>query len=62
MGSLKSSTKWDCTRRNLIDFATNVTFRARNIVLNVTKSVYETLNIDQLWTQCQSPPQIQLVE
>ena len=48
-------------RRKLIDFAVKITSRARNIVLNVTKSVYETINIDQLWKWCQSPPQIQLV-
>jgi hypothetical protein len=46
-------------RRKLIDFAAKITSRARNIVLNVTKSVYETINFDLLWIRCQSPPQIQ---
>jgi len=48
-------------RRKLIDFAAKITSRARSIVLNVTKTVYETINIDQLWKRCQSPPQIQFV-
>jgi hypothetical protein len=48
-------------RRKLIDFAAKITSRARNIVLNVTRSVYETINIELLWKRCQSPPQIQIV-
>jgi len=47
-------------RRKIIDFAVKITSRARNIVLNVTKSIYETINIEELWKRCQSPPQIQL--
>ena len=46
-------------RRILIDFAAKITTRARNIVLNVTKTVYETINIEQIWEKCQSPPKIQ---
>jgi hypothetical protein len=33
--------------------------RARNILLNVTRVIYETINIEELWKRCQSPPQIQ---
>jgi hypothetical protein len=47
-------------RRKLIDFAVRITSRARNIILNVTKSIYETINIEELWRRCQSPPKIQL--
>lgn len=48
-------------RRKLIDFAAKITSRSRNIILNVTKTVYETINIEELWKLCQSPPKIQLV-
>ena len=47
--------------RKLIDFAAKITSRSRNIVLNVTKTVYQTINIEELWKLCQSPPKIQLV-
>jgi len=46
-------------RRKLIDFAAKITSRARSIMFNVTKIVYQTIIIDQLWKRCQSPPQIQ---
>ena len=46
-------------RRKLIDFAVKITSRARSIVLNVTKVIYETINIEELWERCQSPPKIQ---
>jgi len=46
-------------RRILIDFAAKITSRARSIVLNVTQTVFETINITELWKRCQSPPQIQ---
>ena len=45
-------------RRKLIDFAGKITSRSRNVFLNVTKSVYETINIVELWKRCQSPPEI----
>jgi hypothetical protein len=47
-------------RRKLIDFAVKITSRARKVVLNVTKNIYETINIELLWKRCQSPPRIQL--
>jgi hypothetical protein len=47
-------------RRKLIDFAAKITSSAGYIKLNVTKAVYETINITELWKRCQSPPQIQL--
>jgi hypothetical protein len=48
-------------RRKLIDFAAKITTGARNIKLNVSKTIYETINIAELWVRCQSPPPIQLV-
>lgn len=48
-------------RRILIDFAVKITSRSRNIILNVTKTVYETISIEEIWKLCQSPPKIQLV-
>lgn len=48
-------------RRQLIDFAAKITTRSRNIVLNVTKTVYKTINIEELWKRCQSPPSIKLI-
>lgn len=47
-------------RRKLIDFAVKLTSHSRNIVLKVTKTVYEAINIEQLWRLCQSPPPIQV--
>lgn len=48
-------------RRILIDFAVKITSRSRSIILNVTKTVYQTINIEELWKLCQSPPKIQVV-
>jgi len=48
-------------RRRLIDFAVKITSGARNIFLNVTKSVFNTINMKELWKRCQSPPRIQMV-
>ena len=45
-------------RRRLIDFAAKITSRSRSVFLNVTKTVYETINIIELWKRCQSPPVI----
>lgn len=47
-------------RRKLIDFAVKITSRARSIILNVSKSVYETININELWKRCQLVSKIQL--
>jgi len=46
-------------RRNMIDIAVKITSGARNIILKVTKTVYETMNIEEIWKRCQSPPVIQ---
>lgn len=46
-------------RRKLIDFAAKITSGSGYIKLNVTKTVYETINIIELWKRCQSPPEIQ---
>lgn len=48
-------------RRRLIDFAAKITSGGRNVILNVTKDIYETFNLDDLWQKCQSPPVIQFV-
>ena len=46
-------------RRKLIDFAAKITSGARSITLNVTQTIYDTINIVELWKRCQSPPKIQ---
>ena len=46
-------------RRKLIDFAVKITSGARYVILNVTKTVHETMNIAELWARCQGPPEIQ---
>jgi len=46
-------------RRKLIDFAAKITSGARSITLNVTQTIYEAINIGELWKRCQSPPKIQ---
>ena len=51
----------DTFRRRLIDFASKITSGGRNIILNVTREIYETYNIEKLWKKCQSPPTIQFV-
>jgi hypothetical protein len=48
-------------RRKLIDFAVKLTSHARNITLCVTKTIFETINITDLWQRCQVPPKIQFV-
>ena len=47
-------------RRKMIDFAAKITTGARSVKLNVSKTIYETINIVELWERCQSPPPIQL--
>jgi len=47
-------------RRKLIDFATKITSGSRRITLRVTQTVYETINIVELWKRCLSPPEITL--
>jgi len=48
-------------RRKLIDFAAKITSGARSITLKVTQTIYDTINIVELWKRCQSPPEIQFV-
>ena len=45
-------------RRKLIDFAAKITSSARRITLKVTQTIYETLDVVELWKRCQSPPEI----
>lgn len=47
-------------RRKLIDFAAKITSGAGYIILNVTRSVYQTINIAELWERCKSPPKLQI--
>jgi len=46
-------------RRRLIDFAVKVTAHARNITLNVSRSVHRAIDIAELWKLCQSPPRME---
>ena len=41
------------------EFAAKITTGARNIKLNVSRTIYETISIVELWERCKSPPQIQ---
>ena len=45
-------------RRKLIDFAAMVVDHARNTILKVTKTIYQTLKINELWKRCCQPPPI----
>jgi hypothetical protein len=45
-------------RRQVIDFAVKVTSHSRQRVLKVTETIYDRLNILQIWERCQSPPLI----
>ncbi|HZL11320.1 MAG TPA: hypothetical protein VFC65_15125 [Prolixibacteraceae bacterium] len=42
-------------RRRHIDFAVKITSKARNIILNIIQTVYDTINIEQIWKRCQTP-------
>ena len=46
-------------RRKLIDFAAKITSGAGSITLRVTKTIYETIDIVDLWKRCKSPPKIE---
>ena len=48
-------------RRNLIDFAVKIVSHSREIILQVTNTIYNNFKINDLWTKCQSPPQILLI-
>ena len=48
-------------RRKLIDFAAKITKGARSVTLKVSEVIYNTFNIKELWSRCQSPPKIQYV-
>ena len=48
-------------RRKLIDFAVKIVSHSRDKVLQVVKTVYNNLNINDLWKKCQTPPQILLI-
>lgn len=57
---IPTSTYPNTFRRKLIDFAAKITNGARSIKLNVSRTIYDTINIVELWKRCQSPPPIQL--
>lgn len=46
-------------RRRLVDFAAKITSGGRNVILNVTREIYETFKLENLWQKCKSPPIIQ---
>ena len=48
-------------RRRLVDFAAMITYGGRSITLKVTREIYETFKLENLWQRCQSPPIIQYV-
>ena len=48
-------------RRRLVDFAAMITYGGRSITLKVTREIYETFKLENLWQRCQSPPIIQFV-
>lgn len=48
-------------RRKLIDFAVKIVSHSRYKVLQVVKTDYNNLNINDLWKKCQTPPQILLI-
>jgi hypothetical protein len=43
----------------LIDFAVKISSHARHTAMKVTKTIYQTMNVEELWRLCQSPPKIQ---
>ncbi len=45
-------------RRNLIDFAAKIVSHSGYIIMQVTKSIYNNLNISKIWEKCQIPPLI----
>ena len=46
-------------RRKLIDFAAKITSGAGYIILNVPRTIFDNLKMNDLWEKCQSPPIIQ---
>lgn len=50
----------DTFRRKVIDFAAKITKGARSVVLKVTKTIYETINIEEIWKRCLAAPEILL--
>lgn len=61
VGTIPISVYPNTFRRRLIDFAAKITYGGRNVFLNVTRDIYETYNLDEIWKKCQSPPKIQYV-
>jgi len=59
-GTITTTAYPNTFRRKLIDFAAKITSGGGYITLNVTRSVYQTINIPELWKRCQSPPKLQV--
>ncbi|MBI9069313.1 MAG: transposase [Salinivirgaceae bacterium] len=59
VGTIPISVYPNTFRRRLIDFAVKITSGGRNVFLNVTRDIYETYKLDDIWQKCQSPPVIQ---
>ena len=45
-------------RRKLIDFAVKIVSHSRDKILQVPNTIFYSLNINELWIKCQSPPKI----
>lgn len=43
-------------RRKLIDFAVKVTSRSRQVWMNASRTVFESIKLDIIWERCVSPP------
>lgn len=48
-------------RRLLIDFAAKVVYHSKQIIVKVTDAVYNQIDIEILWEQCNSPPVISMI-
>ncbi len=46
-------------RRMLIDFAVKICSHAGYTAMKFTRTIYQNINVEELWRLCQSPPRIQ---
>ena len=46
-------------RRVMIDFAAKFTIKSRNLILNVSKGIYDQINLSKIWNLCHTPIKIQ---
>lgn len=45
-------------RRKIIDFAAKVVRTGGRVILKVTRSIWEALDVEKLWERCEAPPPI----